>query len=360
MKRNGKTKAGSQRWACLCCQATTTRKINNDAKLLSQFLRWLLSKDTQKDMPGGGRTFRRKTAKFWELWPMPSVVDEVYRVIYVDGIYLGRNAVVLIATSDEHVLGWYLARTENSTAWEALLKRIAPPAVVVTDGGSGFEKARKRVWRKTKVQRCTFHAYSQIKRYTTLKPKLEAGVELLELAKILLRIKDIDEAKLWVDLYTEWCAKWEEFLNERTFDDKNNWEWTHDRLVRARNSLNVLINKNTLFTYLDPALTDDGPLPAMNNRIEGAVNAPLRQLLREHRGMNIERRIKAVFWWCYLHTENPGTPAEMLKTMPTNKSIDNIYKALAQIKESDGPEEWGTGIVWSEFHHSGSYRIDYD
>ena len=61
----------------------------------------------------------------------------------------------------------------------------------------------------------------------------------------------------------------------------------------------------TLFTYLDPALTAEGPLPRINNAIEGGVNARLRDMLRNHRGMSLMRRVKAVFWWCYLHTEPP-------------------------------------------------------
>ena len=30
--------------------------------------------------------------------------------------------------------------------------------------------------------------------------------------------------------------------------------------------------------------------------------ARLRAMLRDHRGLNIERRIKAAFWWCYMHS----------------------------------------------------------
>ncbi|MBM9432486.1 hypothetical protein [Flaviflexus equikiangi] len=52
-------------------------------------------------------------------------------MIYVDGIYLGRRAVILIASTDTHVVGWYLACSEHSQSWGALLSRIAPPQVVV-------------------------------------------------------------------------------------------------------------------------------------------------------------------------------------------------------------------------------------
>ena len=45
----------------------------------------------------GGRAFRRRKAEFREVWPMPECVDEVHRVVFVDGIYLARDLVVLIA-----------------------------------------------------------------------------------------------------------------------------------------------------------------------------------------------------------------------------------------------------------------------
>ncbi|GHT79458.1 transposase [Actinomycetota bacterium] len=291
---------------------------------------------------------------------MAPLIDEIHRVVYVDGIYLGRKAVILIAKSDDYVLGWYLARTENSVAWEALLSRIAPPKMVVSDGGSGFEKARKRVWGDTAVQRCTFHVFCQVKRYTTTRPNLAAGIELYGLARELLHIKDLKSADRWVERYIKWCQDWESFLNEKTYDDNRNWVWTHERLVKARNSLNTLIHKGTLFTYLDPRLTDDRPLPTTNNKIEGGVNALLRQLLRDHRGMSIDRRIKAIFWWCYMHTEYPLSPAQILKTFPTDDGINSLYRSYTKAKEQDGPQRWGDGIVWSEFHGSDPYRMDYD
>ena len=47
-----------------------------------------------------------------------------------------------------HVLGWYVCRYEHSKAWEALLRRISSPIVVISDGGTGFQKALKKVWPK--------------------------------------------------------------------------------------------------------------------------------------------------------------------------------------------------------------------
>ncbi len=39
--------------------------------------------------------------------------------------------------------------------------------------------------------------------------------------------------------------------------------------TRLEEFLSWLLSQGTLFTYLDPDLTREGPLPATNNRIEG-------------------------------------------------------------------------------------------
>ncbi len=297
MKRNGRTSAGAQRWRCRECGSSSTHSYGSELADFNAFIGWLLSKDVHRSMPGGGRTFRRRNEGFWKMWPMPDVVDEVHRVIHVDGIYLERDLCVLIACTEEHVLSWYLARSETAAAWSALLRTMAPPEVVVTDGGSGFASAVKREWPGTRVQRCTFHAFSQVKRYTTARPKLQAGQELYQLSKDLLHIGTLHQADLWVerlmlhafsqvkryttarpklqagqelyqlskdllhigtlhqaDLWVErlmrWCDFWGDFLNEKTRVE-GGWEWTHDRLRKARRSLVKLVNDGTLFTYLD-------------------------------------------------------------------------------------------------------------
>lgn len=86
-KRNGRTSSGSRRWRCTACGASTTVRYDDTATRLDEFIGWLLSKDSQAAMPGGGRSFRRRTAEFWEVWPMPVPDGELHRVLYVDGIW---------------------------------------------------------------------------------------------------------------------------------------------------------------------------------------------------------------------------------------------------------------------------------
>ncbi len=285
-KRNGRTSSGSQRWRCTACGASTTVRYDDTATRLDEFLGWLLSKDSQAAMPGGGRSFRRRTAEFWEVWPMPVPDGELHRVLHVDGIWVARDLVVLICCSGERVVSWYMARSENSRAWSALMSPIPAPEVVVTDGGSGFAKAVRETWPRTRVQRCTFHAFSQVKRYTTTRPKLQAGRELYLIARDLMGIETLHQAELWVERYLDWCGFWADFLEDRTVVDGRR-VYTHERLRRARSSLSSLVSAGTLFTYLDPALAKAGPLPSTNNMIEGGVNSQLRAVPAQPPGADV-------------------------------------------------------------------------
>ena len=324
------------------------------------FLEWLLSKKRQSDMGMPSRTFRHHVSRFWNLWPIAPLCDEVHHVIQVDGIWLGRKVVILIACTESHVVGWHLARSECAQAWAALMARIAPPDVVITDGGQGFEKARRAVWPDTSVQRCVFHVFGQVKRCTTTRPKLEAGVELYGIAKDLLRISDLNAAAVWMACFSNWCTRWDSFLKEKTVIDGKS-QYKHERLRKARRELEKLVRTGTLFTYLDEELIKDGDISSTTNRIEGGVNRQLRAMLNEHRGLSITHQIKAVFWWCYMHTECPMKPADLLREMPTDESIAELYRSATNQPEKEiAVDQWGTAVSWNDLHTSTPFRMDWD
>lgn len=360
--RYGKNKSGSQRWFCKECRGIITPKIDNSSKQLSIFLDWLFGKDTQKSMPGEGRSFRRKTSSFWDVWPLPSLVETKRDVLYVDGIYLGRKACVLICCDEKNVLGWYLCRYEHAGAWISLLSRIAEPRVVVSDGGTGFAKALRKVWPHAEHQRCIFHIFCQVKRYTTGKPKTAAGIELYMLSKDLLHITSKTDIEKWTDRFIEWMRKYNKFLSQMTYDEDGSCRPTHERLIKAQSSLVRLLKDGTMFTYLDEALLSEiGKIPSTNNQIEGGVNSRLREMLRSHRGLSIERRIKAVFWWCYMHSPEPLSASEILNCMPTDKNINSIYlKMTKRERIQDSIPYWGDAVVWNELHHSANYPVTWD
>ena len=144
MIRHGRTSSGRQRWRCKPCKIATLNDIDSTAKHLDEFLAWLLSWRRQADLPGEGRPFRRRCEPLWQLWPFSPIIDKVHDVIFADGIHLGRCAVVLIAQTPDHVLGWYAARSENSRAWGALMSRIAPQPWWSLAGAVGSQQRARR------------------------------------------------------------------------------------------------------------------------------------------------------------------------------------------------------------------------
>ncbi len=54
-----------------------------------------------------------------------------------------------------------------------------------------------------------------------------------------------------------------------TRDSNDNLRATHERLLKAYNSLVVLINTETMFRYLDETLVLDKECPRTNNPFEG-------------------------------------------------------------------------------------------
>lgn len=356
MKKNGRTTAGTQRWRCPSCGASATRKIDRSAKTLQLFLRWLLSKDATSELNMSRSTFWRKTSWAWGIWPIAPHTVEVHDVVHLDGIWMRRDAVVLVAWADGHVLAWHLAKTECSSAWAALMARIPAPAMTVSDGSPGLAKAARMLWPETRIQRCTFHVASQVRRYTTLRPRLEAGAELLGIANALGHVSDPESAARWLADFSAWCSRWESFLKEHAIKDGRR-VYVHERLRKARKSLMRVVREKTLFAFIEMQQLYGGAWPSTNNAIE-SVNSRLRDMLRHHRGMPLPHRVKAVFWWCYMHTENPMPAAEVLRVMPTDDDVDGLHTtASSKTKGADGaPEEYGTGIVWSEFHMPTEYR----
>ena len=129
MKRNGTTKAGTQRWRCGKCGASSVRKHDRAAKQLESFLRWLLSKDAIADLKTSRATFWRRTAWIWRIWPIAPFTGEVHDVVFLDGIWLRREAVVLMAVAGGHVVAWHLTRSECAASWAALMMRAPAPAM---------------------------------------------------------------------------------------------------------------------------------------------------------------------------------------------------------------------------------------
>lgn len=135
------------------------------------------------------------------------------------------------------------------------------------------------------VQMCHYHQEQIVIRYLTLNPKLEAGIELLEIIRTLPRT---DEAS-FNDAFRLWCKKWFSFLQEKTIDpETNRWHWTHKRVRQARDSIHIHLR--VLFTYQKyPELN----IPNTTNSLDGKFKKA-KTALAVHAGLTHARQIKLV------------------------------------------------------------------
>lgn len=362
MSKNGHTNAGTTRYRCTNCGASKSRAYDKQSNDLTVSLNWLLSNKTQDkySYDFSARTLRRKNKLLWDLWPQVPFVDEVYDYIHVDGIHLGRKSVVLIAYSGKHVLGWYVARSENSRAWGYLMQRIAEPLVVVCDGSGGIRKAVKTYWPNTKIQRCLFHIGLNIKALTGVNPRLTPGKQLLSLANIVSDIKTENQARHWLISYNNWVNTWSDFLKEKSKYCDGSIADTHQRLVRAKSMIDRRIHEGYMFTFLSPPEDCNHPIPPTNNAIE-SMNSRIRVMLRNHRGLSLLKRIHAICWWCYLNTSKPRDKSWIVTHSFTSKRIEQLYRQAWErsnqgLSEVFGiPARYGTGVDWNEFHKSREY-----
>ena len=107
--------------------------------------------------------------------------------------------------------------------------------------------------------------------------------------------------------------------------------YKHERLRTARGGLLKLCRVGYLFTYLDEGLLEGAPVPATTNRIEGGVNAQIRHMLREHRGLRLTGASRRRSGGCYGHLEARASPKEILKEMPTDVLIAEFYRQLPKL-----------------------------
>lgn len=363
MKRNSTTSAGRTRWRCKDpgCGSGRTRGYGTAARDVRGFIDWLLSADTQEQRHVSARTLRRRNELGWSLWPPCPMDGQVHDVVHLDGIHLGRKAVVLIAYVGGHVIGWYVARRETGAAWMSLMARIAEPVVVVCDGGGGIRKALRHAWPGARVQRCLFHICPNIGALLGQKPRYEASRQLLRLAKELTRVKDGDAMATWLDAYNAWEMRHKDFLEQKSVWADGSENDLHQRLVKARDMLRRRIREHTMFTFMDPEAGTTTPMPTTNNAIE-SVNARIREMPGNHRGLCLIRRIKAVCWWCHQHIEHPETPAWLAAHAWRDEQIEHFYQQAWE-RSDEGkqqvfgiPARYGTGIDWNEFHTSTPWK----
>ncbi|WP_426516397.1 IS1249 family transposase [Diaminobutyricibacter sp. McL0618] len=308
--KNGKTAAGTQRWRCPDCGASSVRRREDVTRRhqLVEFLTWLLGKDSQAeaDHHASARTFRRSVAWCWDVQPRLGPVTTTHHQVLVDGVWVGSWCLLIAVTERLEVLAWQWCARESTAAWNALFERIPAPAVIVCDGGTGIVSALRQSWPETRMQRCLFHVQMNIRQHLTLNPRTDAGRRLLGLSRALSTVRTVEDAIQWQMNLDTWWRAHGHLTKERTIRDGRFW-FTHDRLRKAWLLMRKLTRDDVLFTYLDYGNA------RTTSPLEGGINNGIRHVLRAHRGMSEAHMKRAAEWFLTLH-EIPLQDAHQLIT----------------------------------------------
>lgn len=230
------------------------------------------------------RTIKRKLDSYT---PPQGVASPGRVVVVMDTTYWGRKYGVMLfkdAITGRDLL-WYFVKNETNALYAQGIAELEEmgyeiPAVVF-DGRKGLPK----MFPDKKVQICQFHQQRTVRKYLTKHPKTEAAVELKEIADMLTRT----DKESFYGMFAGWCAKWDEYLRERTIEQETgSSHYTHKRLRSAY--LSIRRNLPLLFTWYDNI---DMDIPNTTNLIDGHFSQ-LKRMLRNHNGMTRERRNKLV------------------------------------------------------------------
>ena len=142
--------------------------------------------------------------------------------------YWGRNfGVVAIKDHVSGVVLWhkFIGRKERISDYVEGIRALEQQGFtirgIVSDGLKGL-RDRLSAYR---FQYCQFHQVMTVKHKLTSHPKLEASIELLDIAKLLCHT----DKESFVGILNDWRARWEPFLNERTTDEKGRSFYAHKK-----------------------------------------------------------------------------------------------------------------------------------
>ncbi len=208
-------------------------------------------------------------------------------IVLMDTTYWGKSLGVMLfkdAITKENLLKYYV-KTETNQLYVQGIEELKSKGYkilgIVCDGRKGLIQAFKDI----PVQMCQFHQSAIIRRYLTKRPKLQAGMELMDVLNLM---KQTDKES-FVGALNLWYDKWEQFLKERTINETTHKSfYTHKKLRSAYRSIKT--NLPWLFTWYD---NFELKIPNTTNAIDGHF-ADLKNKLRNHNGLSLTRKKKFI------------------------------------------------------------------
>lgn len=220
--------------------------------------------------------------------------------IVADATFFGRRSdrlgtlVFKDVVSGKIIANKHIER-ENADDYKQLIDELINKGFIIQGAVVDGKRGVIRAFRDIPVQMCHFHQIAIVKRYLTIRPKLEASIDLLKICRKLTFLTQ----DRFSDALNIWYLKYKSFLDEKTLNVKTNrLTPTQARLVSAYRSLNT--NLPYLFTYKNHKGFN---IPNTTNHLDGGVFSQLKKLIKLHQGLAKKRKVKLIDEFLSQHNE---------------------------------------------------------
>lgn len=225
--------------------------------------------------------------------PKLKVPKEIY--LKCDGKYYGRTGCSLVFKENKNIIFWSFFDRETYAnyvyCFSQLVERGYILKSVTSDKHGSLLGAVKTMFPEIPHQYCLVHMQRRCETLLTKHPETKAGHDLLELVRIVNKIKTINEKQIFLNWLDRFEKRYEVILKQRTYSGKS-WWYTHKNLRLAFNTLKS--SKSNMFFYLE-----NPNIPKDTNGLE-AEFTHLKTKLNMHRGLSKYRRENYVFWYWFL------------------------------------------------------------
>ena len=217
----------------------------------------------------------------------PKVHDPRPVVAVIDVTFFGREYGCLVARDPNKHENLHVHEMRHETKLEYELARDDLERLgytflaVVLDGRRGIP----RVFDSIPVQICHFHQWKIVRKYLTLRPKLESHKALLAIAGLIAKSTESEMRAMLEQFAVDFKNDLEE---KRICSCCGKPKYVHRKLKSAYRSLTT--NLPFLYTYQK---YPDLKIPNTTNSLDGLWSA-LKLHVNAHRGLRFDRRFKVI------------------------------------------------------------------
>jgi hypothetical protein len=273
---------------CIACKKSTSstrRPHERDAKLWDEFVH---GKRTKERLGLDADVSPRTITKRLDTIVVPEKIHRPRPVVVImDATFFGREYGCLIARDPHEHENLHVHELRHETKLEYQLARADLERLgytlraVVLDGRRGIPS----VFEDIPVQICQFHQWKIVRKYLTLRPKLESHKALLAIAGLIAKSTEAEMRTMLERFAVAYQKDLDEYVICPCCNKK---KYIHRKLRSAYRSLTT--NLPFLYTYQKyPGLK----IPNTTNSADGTFSA-LKLHVNAHRGLRFDRRFKLI------------------------------------------------------------------